>query len=151
MDINWSDTKCEITPHFCVKDAVWLPRYNRLATPADGLTLEKQANLIMLLHQMEVVRAFLGDKPINGHVTYRPKEYNVLVGGAKNSAHIYGMAMDFNVIGMSCDDARKLIVPKLTVWRMRCEDVPGSTWVHLDQRTPTNNDDARRFFKPEHI
>lgn len=145
MEIKWDDPSCKVTEHFIVKDSIWLPRYGRLATEADGLTLEKKANLILLFNQMEVVRAFLGNKPIVVNVTYRSKAYNKLVDGATNSAHLFGKAVDFFVPGMTCDDVRKLIVPKLEEWKLRCENLPRSTWTHIDSRSPGA---GGRYFKP---
>lgn len=135
--IVWTDQNCHVTPHFTVKDCLWLPRWSRLATEDDGLTELVKSRLVNLCNKMELVRVFLGNRPINPHVTFRPTAYNVLVKGAKNSAHLYGDAMDFDVKGLTCDEVRKLIVPKLALWNMRCERLKvGSPWVHCDCRSP---------------
>ena len=143
--IDWADPKIHISKFFTVKDALWLPKWNRLATVKDGLTPEIQANLILLLDKMDVVRNFL-DTPIISHVTFRPRPYNKLVKGAKNSAHLYGMAMDWHGQGISCDEVRTLIVPLLETWGMRCERGDNLTWVHLDYRDPPPG--GNRYFFP---
>lgn len=142
--IDWTKLDAKVSDHFKVKEAIWLPQWNRLAATKDGLTVKVQQNLILTFAKMDIVRDFV-NAPIVVHVSFRPTAYNALVKGAKNSAHLYGMAVDFHVKGMDCDTVRKLIVPKLAEWGLRCEDLPGSTWVHLDRRPPGA---AGRFFKP---
>lgn len=45
--------------------------------------------------QMEVVRALLGNRPIIVNSGYRSPMLNKIVGGAANSDHLRGMAVDF--------------------------------------------------------
>jgi uncharacterized protein YcbK (DUF882 family) len=75
-------------------------------------------------------------------------EYNRVIGGALRSAHSEGKACDFSIMGMTCDDIRKKIMDNnlLDLWQMRCENLPGSNWVHLDCRElrPGGN----RYFIP---
>lgn len=143
--IKWDDPKCMISLHFTVKEALWLPQWHRLANESDGLTDEIKENLITLCQKLDIMRNFF-DKPINIHVMFRPPEYNKLIGGAKNSSHCLGKAVDFDIIGLDCDTVRKMIMDanKLEEWKMRMEDLPGSPWIHLDI-TPII---AHRFFKP---
>lgn len=140
--IDWSDPKYPITENFIVKEALWLPQWNRLANEEDGLTEEHKKNLIKLFNQMELVRSFLNTS-IVVNVAYRPPEYNRLIEGATDSAHIYGMAVDWYVPNVDCSEIRSLIVPYLDVWKLRCEDAPVS-WIHTDIRPPTFS----RYFKP---
>lgn len=53
------------------------------------------SNLRRLAQTLEVVRSALGDVPIIISSAYRSKELNKVVGGAKNSAHLIGCAVDF--------------------------------------------------------
>lgn len=133
-DIDWTDASIQITPHFSVKDALYLPTWSRLANESDGLNDEIKENIIALFNKMETVREYFGNNPINVHVTYRPPAYNKLIGGAANSNHMQGLAMDFDIAGISCDDVRTKIVDNklLDLWDMRCENKPGSNWIHLD-------------------
>jgi hypothetical protein len=140
--IDWEDPQCPITKNFVVKEALWLPRWNRLANEEDGLTKEHKNNLVVLFKQMELVRSFL-NKPIVVNVAYRPPEYNRLIEGAEDSAHLYGMAVDWYVSNMSCDDVRSLIVPHLEKWKLRCENA-SVNWIHTDIRPPI----FERYFKP---
>lgn len=148
--IDWSNPDCKVSQHFTVKEMLWLPTWHRMANEQDGLDDKVKANLIDLAKSMDIVREYFG-KSINVHVTYRPLEYNKAIGGALHSAHSEGGAMDFDVVGMNCDDARKKINDDgmLEKWQMRMEDISAlasRNWVHLDRRQPAVG--GHRFFKP---
>jgi uncharacterized protein YcbK (DUF882 family) len=145
MAIDWTKPNSKISQFFTVREAIHLPQWNRLATEKDGLGPAQKANLVMLMVVMDKVRTFFG-KPIVVHCCFRPYAYNALVGGAPKSAHIAAMAIDFHVAGLDCDEARKLLLPKLEEWGLRMEDLPGSSWVHLDMRPVPKG--GTRFFKP---
>jgi len=134
-----------ISKYFTWKEALWLPQWKREANASDGLNDEIRSNLEHLFNLMDLVREHF-NAPIVVHVAHRPAEYNKLVKGAKNSAHLYGMAVDFHVKGLTCEAVRKTLIPKLEELGMRMEDLPGSNWVHLDTRAPATK--RPRFFKP---
>ena len=137
----------KISNHFTWKEALYLPQYGRLAEDSDGLNMEIRSNLCDLFNKMDAVRDFF-NKPISVHVAYRSPEYNKLVKGASKSCHLEGKAVDFHVVGLSCDEAKKLILDnnKLEEWSMRMENNgQGTTWIHLDLRSPGP---GGRFFKP---
>lgn len=140
------DPSANISKHFTFKEALWLPQWERMADETDGLDETILDSLKVLFFKMDIVREYFG-APINVHVTYRPEFYNQLVHGAAQSSHKTGMAVDFHVSGISCDDARKKIMDEsmLEIWGMRCENAPGSNWIHLDIRAPGP---AGRYFKP---
>jgi hypothetical protein len=96
-----------------------------------------------LAHEyLEPLRAHLGGTPIRITSGYRVPELNEAVGGAPSSAHIFGMAVDLVVPGLSLVD---------TVWAMaelrRRGEVPNwdqlileyQSWIHLG----TNSSDRR--------
>jgi hypothetical protein len=132
-----------ISANFTWKDALWLPSWNRMATVEDGLTEQVKSELVNIFNKLEIVRGFLGNRPVFVHCAFRPKEYNKEIGGAPVSAHIEGKAIDYHVKGMSCDQVRKALVFHLDTLKIRMEDKPGSNWVHNDSR-----DSKVRFFKP---
>ena len=78
-DIIWTDETVHITPHFTVRDALYLPTWKRLANQSDGLNDQIKENIIQLFNKMETVREYFGNIPINVHVTYRPPAYNKLL------------------------------------------------------------------------
>lgn len=146
--IDWTNPLQKISKYFTIKEAIFLPRWGRLANEIDGLTDQVEDSLLKFFWQLDVVREYL-NKPINVHVSFRPAAYNKLIKGAKRSAHLCQgdwAACDFSVAGLDCDKAREIIVPKLEEWQFRCENVPGGNWVHLDNRPLTEN--GLRFFKP---
>lgn len=121
-----------ISKHFSWEEALYLPQWSRQADELDGLSDVIKANLVSLFNKLDIVRDYF-QKPIIVHVTYRPLEYNKLIGGAPNSSHIQGLACDFHIDGLVCDDARQTILDnnKLEEWNMRMENRPESNWIHL--------------------
>lgn len=80
---------------------------------------------------LDNVRDFFG-RPINVHCWLRPTAYNALVKGAPASAHLLGLATDFDVVGMSCDDAKAaLLKAGASVYPGRGE-LNSTNWIHLD-------------------
>lgn len=136
-----------ISTHFTTNEALYLPQWTRRATKQDGLTLEIWENLKVLFSKMDAIREHFG-KPVIVHCAYRPPAYNSLVGGARGSSHLSGMACDFHVLGMSCDAVREEILKAglLDTLGLRMEDLPNSNWVHVDIRRPGPS--GKRFFKP---
>lgn len=146
MSIDWTKGTDKVSKYFTVHEALWLPTWNRLATE-DELTDITKSNLIQVFKIMDVIREHFA-LPIIVHCALRPGKYNKLVGGALNSTHMFGMAVDFHIKNTSCDlvRARLLTTDMLSTLKIRMEDLPGSSWVHIDTRKPS--DEARRFFKP---
>ena len=60
-------------------------------TPNDQETV----NLSRVAETLEMIRVLLGNKPITITSGFRCSELNAAVGGAYNSAHLYGLAADF--------------------------------------------------------
>ena len=132
--MDWLNPKTKLTAYFTVGEALTLPQWNRMADASDGLTEKHKANLIKTFLVMDKIRGLLG-KPIIVHVAYRPPEYNKLVKGAKQSAHLFGLAVDFHAVGMTCDEVRVILEPKLLELNIRMEDLDHSNWVHIDTKT----------------
>lgn len=130
------------SPHFLWAELLWLPRWGVWWMPSapETTNLQRVANLL------EKVRTLCGDRPISIHCAIRPALYNVLVGGATRSAHIEGLAVDFSIAGLHCDDVRAVLHPHLETLGCRMEDAPGSDWIHLDLRPVPPG--GSRFFKP---
>jgi len=149
--IDWTNPACKVTTNFTVKDCLFLPKWNRLANESDGLTQKIKDNLINTCAKLEVIRAFLGNKPIIVHCMFRPPLYNKLVKGATKSTHLLGMGADWHLAGKSdtegCDDIRAMLVPRLEEFGIRMEDISDKierNWVHIDTKPPSPN----RYFKP---
>ena len=63
---------------------------------------------------------------------YRSPQYNAQVGGAKNSSHKSGLAIDVSMSGMSDEDIRKFIRTASQEGFMGIAYYSGSNFVHLD-------------------
>lgn len=64
-------------------------------TPVSGTTIAQvQANLMQVMWRAEALRHRLGDNPLRVTSAYRSAECNRRVGGATNSNHLYGRAID---------------------------------------------------------
>jgi len=139
------DYKAKASKYFTFHELFWLPKWNRYATKEDGINQTIITNAIMHAKKMDVIREWF-QRPINIHCWYRPEEYNKQIGGASKSSHIKGLACDFHVGGLNCDDVRKNIVDNKLLEKLdlRCEDLPESGWVHLDSASVI----TKRFFKP---
>jgi hypothetical protein len=133
-EVDWKDPNSKVSLHFTVKEALWLPQWNRMANESDGLNDTVKANLINIFRKMDDVRDFLG-KPIRVHCAYRSKEYNALVKGAPQSSHMADQesaAVDWDC-GENCYETQKKLEPKLEGWGLRMENNgPEANWVHLD-------------------
>ncbi len=138
----------QISRYFTWKEALYLPKWSRFANESDGLNLKIESHLVDLFTRMDKVREYF-QLPINVHCAYRPAAYNKEIGGAPHSAHIDGMAVDFDIKGLACKEAISLIMrdEMLDEWMMRMEDNgEDPPWIHLDLRSPTTEYD--RYFKP---
>lgn len=89
------------------------------------------ANIISLAQYLELVRAFLDNRPISVNSFYRPPHVNSAVGGVPNSTHVLGLGADFTVKG----------IPPLEVYKQisNWHGVRGglgrsSEFTHLDKR-----------------
>lgn len=152
--IEWANPASHITEHFTVRDALWLNQWGRLADRGDGLTDEIKTNIVKTAGWLETVRAIIR-RPILVRSWYRPRSYNVAIGGAKFSQHMEGNAVDWwtdadgdgDQDGADCDALKSMLMPHLVRLGLRMEDNgPGARWVHLDDKAVARG--GRRFFKP---
>lgn len=86
----------KLTDHFTLEELTgsdYAVRYGLDNTPSPDVL----HNLGLLAQQLEKVRALLENKPVIVTSGYRSPEVNRKVGGAKNSAHLSGLAADIKV------------------------------------------------------
>ena len=81
-----------ITEHFS-----W---YEAVCRHCGQLPPDLEPNVIATAEMAERIRALLGDRPMRISSWYRCPEHNAEVGGAKNSMHLQGKAIDFVVKDM---------------------------------------------------
>ena len=126
--------------NFKWKEFLWLPKWKIHVLPDEEVFF----NLIMTANKMQHIRDIL-KQPIKITSGYRPKEYNVLIGGATKSAHILGLACDFQVKDIPAKDVREILLPHLEKLDIRMEDHKGN-WTHIDLIPVSPK--GKRFFKP---
>jgi len=125
--------------NFTWEEVLYLPRYNIHAVP----TKEVITRVTKFAPKVQEVRNILG-VPMLVTSWWRPPAYNKLIGGADESWHMEGGALDFRCPGITSDEIRHQLQPKLEDLGLRMEDLPGASWVHIDDKEPGN----KRFFKP---
>ena len=80
-----------------------------------GVKIDKitEKNIHYTAQRMEEVRKLL-DQPINVLSWYRDRDNNREGNGAKNSAHLHGLAVDFRTKNSAWTNYRKIINSKLS-------------------------------------
>lgn len=157
--IDWTNPSDKVSQYFSVNEAIYLPRWDRMANETDGLDDNAKTGLVNLFEKMDQIRELLG-VPIIVHVGFRSVSYNLLVNGAADSSHIARMldsgiciaACDFHPLlsgltqGEKCDKGRVIIEPYLESLGLRIENNPPmAPWIHLDSRPVLN---GARIFNP---
>jgi len=80
--------------HFTLEEFLISDTANQIGV-SNYPTWEITRNLEKLALTMELIRSGLGDNPVTVYSGYRSPPVNSAVGGATNSAHLYGLACDF--------------------------------------------------------
>ena len=126
--------------YFRWKEVLWLNSWKVFVYPTDAQYL----GMLEFAKRMDYVREYLG-VPVIVTSGVRPHLYNQKIGGSFYSAHRLGRAMDFHTKKIPADRVREILLPILGDIPVRMEDLPGSNWVHIDNRDPGK---GNRFFKP---
>lgn len=125
--------------NFYWSEALWLPQWDVHVCPSKA----EYENIIRTAGKLELIRSEI-KKPMHVTSWIRPAEYNSLVKGAAQSQHVYGLACDFVVVGMKADDVRKVLESRLEEFKIRMENKPGASWIHIDLGEVKHH----RYFKP---
>lgn len=140
MNIDFLDKTIPGCKNFKWSEALYLNQWNIHVVP----TLDDLYNIEAIAKKAQLIRDFL-DRPMMITSWYRPQHYNTLIGGAPSSWHRTGGAIDFRCFNFSADAVRETLEPKLEEFGLRMENLPGSNWVHIDNKDPKN---GNRFFIP---
>jgi hypothetical protein len=173
---DWSNPQSKISEFFIVKEALFLPSWGVMHNPTDEekaniiKMAEAMDKIRRLLNTPISVSCWIRPSKVelgqnqsdwdkiksqmknwdnlsdSKKKAFEARDYNAFVGGAKASAHLSGMAVDFVAKGMSCDEVRAKLLNKLEEFQIRVEDLPKSNWVHADIKVPPPG--GKRFFKP---
>lgn len=130
---DWTDPNEFVTPHFTVRDCLWLHAWERLASEKDGVFLHK---IVALCQKLEQVRALL-DCPLNVHSMFRSIAYNRNQNiNPVNDVHSDSCAVDFDASPtFTIEEVKDKLRPLLSKLNVRMERAT-PTWVHLDLRMP---------------
>jgi hypothetical protein len=125
-----------LSPHFTLSefiasDTAAMNGIDNSPDEAALAELEKTADL------MELIRAACLENPVLISSGYRCPALNSAVGGASNSAHLYGCAADFTVPGFgSVLDVCHAIEPYLAEWGVDQLIYENAAWVHVGRANP---------------
>jgi zinc D-Ala-D-Ala carboxypeptidase len=81
----------------------------------------------------EYLRGLLGEVVIVVSSWYRSTMINNMVGGAKGSQHLLGLAVDFTVPGHSPAKIQALLIPQKDKIGF-CLEITNGNWTHVDNR-----------------
>lgn len=134
------------TTHFRWKEFLWLPQWKEHIFPREDV----RDNIQKTARKLQDVRNIIGC-PLRITSGYRPAAYNKQIGGAPNSYHTKGLAVDFRPAPIDgelipCDLVRAILKDNLHDLGIRMERLPsGSPWVHIDLGEPGP---TGRYFRP---
>lgn len=139
----------QLTPHFTLEEMLHSDTAN-----AQGINntpdFEVVARLTQLVLCLERVRALCGGLPVYISSGYRCPPLNTAVGGASDSAHLYGCAADFTIPDFGDVDAVcEFLVPymkELWIDQLINETGGGARWVHLGLAVPPWHAPRNQYF-----
>ena len=130
------DGMTHLTPHFSLDEfthSQMAARQGINNVPAEGS--HARVNLHRTAETLEKVREILEDYAINISSGYRAPKVNAMIGGAKNSAHTHGLAVDFTCPGFGTPlEICKALEPHMAELEIDQLIHEFSTWVHLGLR-----------------
>lgn len=126
------------------KEALFLKEWQTFALPP---TREIEENIMEVAKRMDLIREHLS-RPLIVTSWFRPFHYNKQIGGTRQSQHLIGRACDFVAEGLDCDYVRAVLQHRLEDFNIRMENLPGSSWVHIDVNCTENMPRIRRYFSP---
>ena len=120
MTINYNNVR--LSPHFKLSEFLNLGKY-----PENIPSMQVVVNLTYGCHQLlEPARLIVGPIIINSG--YRNADVNRLVGGVKNSQHLFGQAAD---IRPQDPDGFERLVDFLRSWEYTDQLLTGNGWLHI--------------------
>lgn len=122
-----------LSPNFTLAEAIHSQEATRRGIDNQPAEIDLLERMRRTAEQMEMVRLLLGEQPIIVSSWYRCPEVNAAVGGAPDSAHLSGQAVDF--LCPSFGSPTKICRHLVTHWigtQIRIDQViDEGGWVHL--------------------
>jgi len=140
IDMSYMTKKIPGTTTFRWHEALYLPQWDICVIPTE----KQYLRILKAAQKIQKARDLVGF-PFMVTNWVRTIRYNKLIGGAVGSCHLEGGAVDFQVLELSADLVKEKLKPHLETLRLRMENNPGSSWIHLDDREPG---ESGRFFTP---
>jgi hypothetical protein len=123
----------KLTEHFTLEEFTASQTASRMGlnnVPPEGS--QERANVQRTAETLEKVRLILGEKPVLISSGYRSPEVNRAVGGATNSAHLSGLAVDFTCPGYGTPlDVCHALQPHMADLGIDQLIYEYASWVHL--------------------
>lgn len=133
-----------ISKHITYAEATKSQKAIRFGEPNFPTTHQLEKMVTLAEEVFEPLREAMGNKPIYVSSFFRTKRVNELVGGATNSQHTKGEAMDIDADvfgGMKNSEIFQYILENLDfdqlIWEYGDEKEPA--WVHVSYKTPETN------------
>jgi zinc D-Ala-D-Ala carboxypeptidase len=132
----------KLTEHFTLAEMIKSPTAQRLGL-SNQPTPEHIENMRYCCEKiLEPVRKYFG-KPVTVNSSYRSPRVNEAVGGSKNSQHVNGQAIDFEIMGISNKVVADWIADNLEfdqlILEFYVEGDKNSGWVHASIKKEGGN------------
>ena len=130
----------QLSEHFTLEELVYSD-----TAKAEGIDNRPDQEAISQLwmlanHTLEKIRTICGDHAVVISSGFRCPELNAAVGGATNSAHLFGAAADFTIPDFgSVDQICATLAPhleELEIDQLINETGGGASWVHVGRAVP---------------
>lgn len=135
-----------LTENFSLREMTrsdYAERHGINNTPTD---IRIVGNLHIMAECMERIRKLLG-APIIVSSGYRCPKLNTAIGGSKTSAHVQGLACDFNAVGYDAKCAALKIAPLVEEFGIDQLIYEGS-WVHVGLYDEPRGQILTAYFNP---
>jgi hypothetical protein len=133
------ETLEQLSPHFTLSELIYSATAD--ARDIDNVPNDAEIDQLDLLANLtlEKVRTICDDKPVLISSGFRCKELNTCIGGASNSAHLFGAAADITIpqFGLPLDVCKALYpyLKELQIDQLIYEtNQSGGAWVHIGRR-----------------
>lgn len=122
-----------ISAHFLWQDVTRSPTADAQGID-NTLPLELAPNAEAIAAVMEQIRALLGSTPLKVNSWYRCPALNTAIGGSPHSAHMRGLAVDWEPLGgLTNDKAFELVATSAIVFDQLIHERTrsGADWIHV--------------------